>query len=65
MVCMHALLLSDSLDCSPQGSSVHGVSQAGILEWVATPAGLPGGDPLLQGIFPIQGLSLPLLCLLQ
>ena len=23
------------MDCSPSGSSVHGISQAGILEWVA------------------------------
>ena len=23
----------DPVDCSPQGPSVHGVSQAGILEW--------------------------------
>ena len=28
--------LCDPLDCSPPGSSVHGLSQAGILEWVAT-----------------------------
>ena len=27
--------LSDSMDCSPPGSSVHGISQARILEWVA------------------------------
>ena len=25
----------DPVDCSPPGSSVHGISQAGILEWVA------------------------------
>ena len=24
------------MDCSPPGSSVHGILQAGILEWVAT-----------------------------
>ena len=29
--------LCDSMDCSPQGSSLHGVLQAKILEWVATP----------------------------
>ena len=28
--------LGDPLDCSPPGSSVHGISQARILEWVAT-----------------------------
>ena len=33
---MHALVrLCDHMDCSLPGSSVHGISQAGILEWVA------------------------------
>ena len=27
--------LCDSMDCSPPGSSVHGIFQAGLLEWVA------------------------------
>ena len=27
--------LWDSMDCSPPGSSVHGIFQARILEWVA------------------------------
>ena len=27
--------LSDPVDCSPPGSSVHGIFQARILEWVA------------------------------
>ena len=36
----------DHLACSPQGSSVHGIFQARILEWVAI--------FLLQGIFPTQ-----------
>ena len=34
-------VMSDSLwpmDCSPPGSSVHGILQARILEWVATPS---------------------------
>ena len=26
---------SDSMDCSPPGSSIHGISQARVLEWVA------------------------------
>ena len=26
------------MDCSPPSSSVHGILQAGILEWVATPS---------------------------
>ena len=29
------LTLSDPMDCRPSGSSVHGISQARILEWVA------------------------------
>ena len=28
----------DSMDCSPPGSSVHGILQAGIREWVAPPS---------------------------
>ena len=35
--------LCDPMDCSPPGSSVHGILQASILEWVAMPfsKGLP------------------------
>ena len=29
------LTLSDAMDCSQRGSSVHGISQVRILEWVA------------------------------
>ena len=29
--------LCDPVDCSPPGSSVHGILQARILEWVAVP----------------------------
>ena len=31
------LILCDPVDCSPPGSSVHGILQARILEWVAMP----------------------------
>ena len=31
------LTLCDPMDCSPPGSSVHGILQARILEWVAMP----------------------------
>ena len=34
---MSCLTLCDSMNCSPPGSSVHGILQAGILEWVAIP----------------------------
>ena len=39
-VCMHSLkscwTLCNTMDCSPSDSSVHGISQARILEWVAS-----------------------------
>ena len=41
------LLLCDSADCSPPGSSVHGIFQARVLEWVAI--------SFSRGIFPTQG----------
>ena len=47
--------LCDPVDCSPSGSSVHGILQARILEWAA----------LLQGIFMSQGSNLSLLHLLH
>ena len=49
--------LCDHMAHSPPGSSVHGILQARILEWVA--------GPLLQGIFPNQGLNPNLLCFLH
>ena len=36
MCAQSCLTLYNRLDCSPPGSSVHGIFQAGILEWVAT-----------------------------
>ena len=60
--CVCAQLLSrawvfcDSLGCSPPGSSVHGISQARVLEWVPSP---------LQGIFLIQVSNLGLLSILH
>ena len=50
------LTLCDPLDCSPPGSSVHGILQARILEWIAME-----DPPLLQGVFPTQGLNSHLL----
>ena len=37
LVTRSCLTLWDSMDCSPLGSSVHGILQARILEWVAIP----------------------------
>ena len=36
---------SDPMDCSPPGSSIHGTSQARVLEWGAiVPGGLDGKE---------------------
>ena len=37
--------LFDSLDCSPPGSSVHGISQARMLKWVAMPPSRGSSQP--------------------
>ena len=61
-VCMlrrfsHVQTLCDPKDCSPPGSSVHGILQARILEWVAMPSSrrifllLDLPDP---GIYPVS-----------
>ena len=34
----HVWLFRNSMDCSPPGSSVHGIFQARVLEWVAIPS---------------------------
>ena len=34
---LNHIRLCDPMDCSPPGSSVHGILQARILEWVAMP----------------------------
>ena len=47
------LTVCDSTDCHPPGSSVHGISQARILEWVAISfsRGLP--NPWIEPQFPV------------
>ena len=47
------LTLCNSIDYSPSGSSVHGIFQAKILEWVVI--------SFFRGIFPTRGLNLSLL----
>ena len=39
------LTLCDPMDCSPPGSSVQGILQARILEWVATPSSRGSSRP--------------------
>ena len=48
------LTLCDPMDCSPPGSSVHGILQARTLEWVASP---PPGDLPDPGIEPTLLMS--------
>ena len=52
VLCLVALLcltLYNPMDCSPPGSSVHGILHGGILEWVAMPSSRdlpnPGIEP--------------------
>ena len=37
--------LCDPMGCSPPGSSVHGILQVGILEWVAIPFARGSSQP--------------------
>ena len=52
-VTQSCLTLCHPMDCSPSGSSVHGILQARILEWVAI--------PFSRSIFLTQGKNLSLL----
>ena len=52
-VAQSCLILCDPMDCSLPGSSVHGILQARILEWVAISSS--------RGIFLIQGSNPDLL----
>ena len=43
--------LSDPMDCSPPGSSIHGIFQARVLEWGAIAfSKIPAGCPTIQSI---------------
>ena len=50
LVAKSRLTLSYPVDCNPPGSSVHGILQARIIEWVAISS--PGGIVLIQGWNP-------------
>ena len=58
LVAQLCLTLCDAMDYSPPGSSVHGVLQARILEWVPftspgdlSDPGIEPGSPALQDFF--------------
>ena len=44
-VAQSCLTLGNPMDCSPPGSSVHGILQAGVLEWVALPSSRGSSRP--------------------
>ena len=44
-MCSSDLTLCDPMDCSPPGSSVHGILQKRILEWVAMPSSKEFSQP--------------------
>ena len=66
-VSQSCLTLCSPMDCSPPGSSVHGILQARILEWVdiSSPGDLPDpgielGPPVLQAdSLPSEPLGKP------
>ena len=45
LVTQSCLTLCNPMDCSLPGSSVHGILQAGILEWVAMPSARGSSQP--------------------
>ena len=46
--------LSDLMDCSPPGSSAHGIFQARVLEWGA----IAFSDLTLEGVFFLEGFQM-------
>ena len=48
--------LSDPVDCSPPGSSIHGIFQARVLEWGA----IAFSQGLMQSNIKINGLNNPM-----
>ena len=45
LVAQLCLTLCDPMDCSPPGSSAHGILQARVLEWVAIPFSRGSSQP--------------------
>ena len=52
LVTQLCLTLCDPMDCSPPGFSVDGISQARILEWVATSYFRESSDPGIEPATP-------------
>ena len=54
LVAQSYLTLCDPMDCSPPGSSVHGILQAGTLEWVAISSSRDLPDPGIEPRSPVS-----------
>ena len=52
LVVKSCLTLGDTMDCSLPGSSVHGISQAKILEWVAISSPRDVPNPGIGPVLP-------------
>ena len=48
------LTLFDPMDCSPPGSSIHGIFQPRVLEWVPFPSTEDLPDPGIKPVYPTQ-----------
>ena len=59
LVAQLCLTLCDSMDYSPPGSSLHGILQARIPEWVAIPFSRGSSPPRDQTRSALQTDSLP------
>ena len=60
LVAQSCPFLHDPMDCSLPHSSVHGILQAKILEWVAIPFSRGSSDPGMEPRSPVsQADSLP------
>ena len=57
-VAQSCLTPSDPMDCSPPGSSVHGVFQAGVLEWGAIAFSNKGGVTCISEVIDISPSNL-------
>ena len=60
LVAQSCLTPCNPMDCSPPGSSVHGILQARILEWIAIPFPRGSSNPGIEPASPaLQADSLP------
>ena len=60
-VSQSCVTLCTAMDCNLSGSSIHGIFQARILEWIAMPSSKGSFNPGIELTFPsLQVDSLPL-----